>query len=117
MAGALCVLSRHGERFAWVVKKKIILSDFFNPAIKAVRVGDSFTSDGNLFQSSIVLMKKEFENGFCFGLNGSEILRDAPCSTVRSTQHINREGHLSINCFVEHAKPNYFAAFMQAIPT
>ena len=37
VAGALCMLSRHRERFAW--------------------------ADGSLFRSGIVLMKKEFENG------------------------------------------------------
>ena len=34
-----------------------------HPARRMVKVGDNFTSDGSLFQSGIVLMKKEFENG------------------------------------------------------
>ena len=61
VAETLCVLSCHGERFAWVVKK---YSVFFNLALKAVKVSANFASDGSLFQSGIVIMKEEFENGF-----------------------------------------------------
>ena len=41
-------------------------SDFFNLVLKTVKVGANFTSDGSLFQSGIVLMKKEFANGLFY---------------------------------------------------
>ena len=36
--------------------KTIFYSDFFNLALKTVKVGANFTSDGSLFESGIVLM-------------------------------------------------------------
>ena len=58
-----------------------------------MKVGANFTSDASLFQSGIVLMKKEFEYTVFFGLNGSEIVCAAPWSTIWSTQHVSREGY------------------------
>ena len=96
--------------------KTIFQSDFFNLALKAVKVGANFTSDDSLFQSGIVIIQKDFENGIILVLM---VLKFCvlPHVLLSGLHSINREGYLSINCFVEHIKPSYFVAFLQAVPT
>ena len=82
-----------------------------------MKVCANFTSDGSLFQSGIVLMKKEFDNGIFLVLM---VLKFCvlPLVLLSGLHSISNERATSLLiCFVAHAKPSCFAAFLQASPT